>query len=114
MVGYAAWPLTHTLLRTVDPVGNRLPAGVVLVGKLPAARVEDVAAALGRERMQQQPAGRGIARIDQLRDHLEILARLLVGPVGLAGRQLLQAEMVVALRVTDVASRVAGTLLQED
>src|SRR5262249_26314989 len=90
------------------------PRRVVLVGELAAAGMKDAAAALGRERMQQKPAGIGIARVHQLGDHLEILTRLPFGPRALAGRELLQAEIVVALRMAHVAARVAGALLQKD
>src|SRR3979490_3251649 len=74
----------------------------------------DVAAVFGRQRMQQQPAGRGIARIDEFGDHLEILARLLLGPGAAARRKLLQTEIIVALDVAHVAAGVAVPLLQED
>src|SRR5207244_2491712 len=84
------------------PVGQNLPIRIVLGCELAAAGVVDAAAAFGRERMKQQPAGVGTPRIDELQYHLEVLARLLLGPARIAGRELLQTEIVVALRMADI------------
>src|SRR5580692_12784073 len=88
--------------RSVDPGGERSPGRIALGSELAAAGVKHVAAVLRRQRMQQQPAGRGVAGIDQLRDRLEIFSRLLLGPDACAGRQPLQVEGVVALDMTDI------------
>src|SRR5262245_17753263 len=76
--------------------------------------MEDIAAGLGRERLLQQPAGRGIAGVHQPRGHLEVLARLLLAPAGGPVGDPLQPEAVVAFRVADVAAGMAVALLQED
>ena len=101
-------------LLPVDPVRQDLPVRIVLGRELPPAGMEDVAADLGRQRLLQQPAGRGIARVHQDRGHLEILARLLLGPRTCAGCKPLEPECVVALGVADVTTGMAVALLQED
>jgi hypothetical protein len=63
--------------------------------------------------MQQQPAGIGIAGVDEDRDHLEIAARLFLGPVMSSGGQSFQAERVVALDMTDVAAGMVGPFGQK-
>src|SRR6476620_8841717 len=101
-------------LLPVNPVRQDFPVRVVLGRELPAAGMEDVAATLGCERLLQQPAGGGIARVDQDRGHFEISSRLLLRPRGCAGGKPLQPEGVVALGVADVATGMAVALLQED
>src|SRR4051812_23232578 len=101
-------------LLPVDPVRQDLPVRVVLGRELPAAGMEDVAAHLGCQRLLQQPAGCGIARVHQDRGHLEIFARLLLVPRACAGRKPLEPECVVALGVADVTTGMAVALLQED
>src|ERR1700751_2363969 len=76
--------------------------------------MKDVAARFGGERMQQQWARGRVTRVDQSRGHLEVLARLRFTPEYRSRRQLLQTEGIVALRVTDIASGVAGAFLEED
>src|SRR5262249_8551655 len=98
----------------VHPVRQDFPARIVLRGELAAAGMEHIAAGLGRQRLLQEPAGRGIARVHQPRRHLEILARLLLVPGAGADGQPLQPEAVVAFRVAYVAAGMAVALLQED
>ena len=47
--------------------------------------MEDVAATFGRERLLQQPASVGVARVDELRGHFEVRTRLLVVHVAAPG-----------------------------
>lgn len=77
-----------------------------------AARVEPDAAGLAGERHEQQAARVRLARHDETRDGLEVLARFLVVPVGPARRQPLQAERR-ALRVAGVAASQPFPLVQE-
>src|SRR5262249_59149918 len=81
-------------LLSVDPIRQNFPVGVVLGRELAPAGVKDVAARLGRERLLQQTAGRGIARVHQDRRHLEVLARLLLAPGAGAGGEPFQPERV--------------------
>ena len=69
------------------PGGERLELRVVLRRELPAAVVEFVAAGRGLEGMRQQPALHRLARHDQPRHRLEVLARLLLVPGRRAGRR---------------------------
>ena len=69
--------------------------------------MKHIAAAFGAERMQQQPAGVGIAGIDEQRDHLEIAPRLLLSPAASVGCKLFQVERVVVFRMADVAPHMA-------
>ena len=77
-----------------------------------SAGVEAVAAGILRERMPQQGAFRGIARLNEKLPDLEILSRLLVGPFGRSGGEGLQRRTAVV--VTGHAASVAGALLQKD
>src|SRR5437588_8292728 len=100
-------------LRSADPPGQGLPVRIVFGAELPASGMERNAAPLGRERLHQQEARGRIAGIDQSRDILEVATRLLLGPETRAGRQLLQPESIVTLRMADITSGMAGALLQE-
>src|SRR5260221_13613151 len=100
--------------RSVDPGGERAPGRITLRRKLPSAGVKHSAATFGGKRMQQPPAGIGIAGIDQDRDGFEIATRLFLGPVARALCKLFQMEGVVALDMTDIATRMVGPLGQKD
>ena len=112
--GSASSSSTGSELRSIDEGGHRLPVRIVGRHELPAAGVKHVAAALRGERMHQEPAHHRLAGIDQLRHHLEVLARLLVGPGFAAGRQRLELERAVVVGMADHAAGVPSLLLQED
>ena len=76
--------------------------------------MECVAACLGGKRMLRQRAALRIARVDELRDHLEVAAGLLLGPGVRAGSELLEVEVVVGIRVADDAASVAVLLFEKD
>src|SRR5580704_6623002 len=96
------------------PLRQGLPSRVVLGFELPAARVEEIAAGFGRERVDQQAAVGGVIGGDQSGDALEILAGLLVGPeIGAVGEPL-QMEGAVVLRMADVAAHVSFAVFQKD
>ncbi len=90
------------------------PIRVVLGFKLAAARVKGVAAAFGRERMQQKFAVTRIAGGDELRDTFEVEPGLLFSPGCLPGRQFLQMEGRLILRMTGVTSGVFTSLLKKN
>src|SRR4051812_14643547 len=73
------------LFRLPDPGGYSHPVGVVLGGELSASTVEFLSARFGRERVHQELARGRIAGRDQVRDVLEITARLFFGPCRSAG-----------------------------
>ena len=70
---------------SINPRGKRAPAGIALRGELASAGVKHIAAVFGSKRMQQQPACIGIAGVDEFCDHLEIAARLFLGPGNCPG-----------------------------
>src|SRR5579863_3541802 len=64
--------------------------------------------------MQQQFARQRLAGLDQVRDILEVAARLFLGPGGTGGRNRLQTECAVVRLVTNDTARVPRPLLEED
>ena len=90
------------------------PGWIALRGELPSARVKHISAAFGAKGMKQQPACIGIPRVDEYRDHLEVTARLFLGPGARARRKSLQVECVVALDMTDVATGMVRPFGQKD
>src|SRR5712692_4277443 len=96
------------------PFRHGEPVGVVLRSKLPAPRVKRISSSLGRKRMEQEPAGSGIPRNNQLQNTLEVSLRLLVGPVRVPLRQRLEMKDPIRQNVATVAAGVLGPVLQED
>ncbi len=96
------------------PFRHGEPVGVVLRRKLPASGVKRISSSFGRKRMQQEPAGSGIPRNNQLQNALEVSLRLLVGPAGAPRRQPLKMKDPVRQNVAPVAAGVLGPVLQED
>src|SRR5439155_2622422 len=110
----AAGLFARARLLHVRPPGQRFPVRVVLGLELPAAVVEGVSARFGRERHEEKAARGKVAGNHQSGDRCEVAAGLLLGPELGPRRQLLQAEGVVALRVTDITAGLPRLLLQED
>jgi hypothetical protein len=64
--------------------------------------------------MEQKPAGLRVSGEHQLQHTLEILARLLVGPICDTRRQGSEVKSTVRSDMTTVAAGVAGPLFQEN
>jgi hypothetical protein len=73
-----------------------------------------VSTGLRRKRMEQQAAFSWIARDDQLRNSLKVVARLLFRPRGTTRRQRLQLEARYQHGVTVIAADAVGTFFEED
>src|SRR5580704_15859231 len=80
MIVSAASLLWIGIFFSVHPGCNRFPFGVVSRSPELSAGVGPVASRVDGERMKQQTAGSRIARRDQRRHNLEVLARLFESP----------------------------------
>ena len=89
--------------QAANPLQERLVFGIVARAPVRAARMRQTAGLRG-ERLQQQPAGFGVGRVDQFRHDVEVATRLLDGPPGVGGRRF-QAEPHAAWSATCDTSR---------
>src|SRR5215471_13639621 len=99
---------------TPYPVCHGDPSGIELRGKLPAARVESIAAGFRSKRVNQKAAGIGIARNDLLQGTPVVGARLLFRPFRCAGWERLQTKNSARQIVAGVTTGVTRPLSEKD
>src|SRR5580692_616799 len=100
-------------LGRADPDRYCLPIGIILGKKLAAAAVKFVAPCFVSQRMHQKHTRLRFGSIHQLRNRLEVVARLLFGPRA-SLCEWLQTERVIGGAVARNTPRMAHPFLDED